>query len=102
MKEISFSLCTLNAKMGEKVFFLLKDPTKLKSNFGLGEPFKLVEATITNLVIQNCCMNYYTFEYDENVLVDEAELLRDDIDRVEAFNCTTQFIKEVMVRNNLT
>jgi hypothetical protein len=88
--------------MGEKVFFLLKDPTKLKSNFGLGEPFKLVEATITNLIIQNCCMSYYTFEYDENVLVDEAELLRDDIDRVEAFNCTTQFIKEVMVRNNLT
>lgn len=103
MAEISFSMCPkLECEAGDKVFFYLKDPTNLKSNEGLTDPiYYLLEATITNVVVQNCSMSYYTFEYDETLLVDDLEFTKDSIDRVCCQDCNTQFIKEVIARNNL-
>ena len=103
MAAITFSMCPrLECGAGEKVFFYLKDPTMLKSNEGLADPiYYLLEATITNEVVQNCNMSYYTFGYDETLLADGVELTKDAIDRVCCQSCDTQFIKEVIARNNL-
>lgn len=103
MADISFSMCPkLECESGDKVFFYLKDPTNLKSNEGLDTSiFYLLEATITNVVVQNCSMSYYTFEYDETLLADGVEFTKDSIDHVCCQSCDTQFIKEVIARNNL-
>ena len=103
MTEISFSICPpLECEAGDKVFFYLKDPTILKSNEGLSEAiYYLLEATITNIVVQNCKMSYYTFEYDETLLVDDVEFTKSSIDKVCCQDCNTQFIKEVIARNGL-
>lgn len=108
MAEISFSICPpLECAAGDKVFFYLKDPAMLKSNDGLSEPiYYLLEATITNVVVQNCKMSYYTFEYDETLLSDYLQLnglefTKNAIDKVCCHDCNTQFIKEVIARNGL-
>lgn len=103
MAEISFSICpSLECEAGDKVFFYLKDPTLLKSNEGLAEAiYYLLEATITNVVVQNCKMSYYTFEYDETLLIDDVEFTKANIDKVCCQDCNTQFIKELIARSGL-
>lgn len=101
IKELSYSICpSLNAQEGEKVFFYLKDPTLLVANEGLEVPeFYLVEATISKVVIQNCYTNYYTFEYDDVVLVEGTTLARTHIDKIGVQDCNTQFVREMIARN---
>lgn len=101
---ILFSLCPrLVCEEGDSVFFFLKDPTVLASNTGLSTPkYYLIEAVVTTIVQQNCSTCYYTFTYDDSVLVSGSTLVRSNIDSVEVFDSNTQYIKEVIYRNNLT
>lgn len=97
---ITFSLCPkLCCGEGDKVFFMVKDPTILSENTGLVTPtFYLITATITIETVLNCNTSQYTFTYDDSVLVSGTVFTKSSIDRIECYNCNTQYVIESIAR----
>lgn len=101
---ITFTLCGFKGEEGDTVFFKVKDPSILESNYnsGLDYPaYYLIKATITNKTILNCQNSQYTFEYDENILHEGAEFTKASIDTIDLWNANTQYIKEIIAKNSL-
>ena len=97
--------CSTNTALPvDTVFFKVKDPSILESNYnsGLDYPaYYLIKATITNKTILNCQNSQYTFEYDEDVLHEGAEFTKASIDTIDLWNANTQYIKEIITKNSL-
>lgn len=101
--SITFSLCDFKGEEGEKVFFKVKDPTILAANTGLNPAiYYLMVATIINKVIMNCHTSQYTFQYDSSVLVDGTDFTKASIDTITLWDANTEYIKEIVAKNNLT
>ena len=58
MANITFTLCGFKGEEGDTVFFKVKDPSILESNYnsGLDYPaYYVIKATITNTPFTACC-----------------------------------------------
>lgn len=105
-KTIEFTLCGFTGDEADTVFFKINDPTILASNYSGGtlvvDPkYYLIKATITAKTVLSCKYCKYTFTYNDTVLAPGKTLDRTKIDLVDLWNANTQYIKEIIAKNNL-